>query len=132
MERIFISSVQKELAAERQALKQYIQGDALLLRLFDVFLFEDLPASDRRADNVYLDQPSGHMSHKRLIWSASTSKRMPPRIARDQNPHTGDGPSASIPILYWRQTSCREGWDVLRWMYSNRQSQYEHNTKYNR
>jgi hypothetical protein len=45
MERIFISSVQKELAAERKALKQYIQGDALLRRFFEVFLFEDLPAS---------------------------------------------------------------------------------------
>ena len=56
MERIFISSVQKELAAERKALKQYIQGDALLRRFFDVFLFEDLPASGRRADDVYLDQ----------------------------------------------------------------------------
>ena len=53
---IFISSVQKELAPERRALKQYIQGDALLRRFFDVFLFEDLPASDRRADDVYLDQ----------------------------------------------------------------------------
>jgi hypothetical protein len=56
MERISICSIQKELAAERKALKQYIQGDALLRRFFDVFLFEDLPASDRRADNVYLDQ----------------------------------------------------------------------------
>ncbi len=56
MLRIFISSVQKEFAAERRALKQYIQGDALLRRFFDVFLFEDLPASDRRADNAYLDQ----------------------------------------------------------------------------
>ncbi|SPE58492.1 putative transcriptional regulator [Verrucomicrobia bacterium] len=56
MERIFISRVQKELAAERRALKEYIQGDALLRRFFEVFLFEDLPASDRRADEVYLDQ----------------------------------------------------------------------------
>jgi predicted HTH transcriptional regulator len=53
---VFVSSVQKELAVERKALKQYIHGDALLCRFFDVFLFEDLPASDRRADNVYLDQ----------------------------------------------------------------------------
>ncbi len=56
MLRIFISSAQKELATERRALKQYIQGDALLRRFFNVFLFEDLPASDRRADDVYLDQ----------------------------------------------------------------------------
>ena len=55
MERIFISSVQKELAAERRALKDYIHGDALLRRFFDVFLFEDLPAADRRADEVYLE-----------------------------------------------------------------------------
>ena len=53
---IFISSVQKELAEERRALKSYIVGDALLGRFFDVFLFEDMPAADRRADKVYLDQ----------------------------------------------------------------------------
>ncbi len=53
---IFISSVQKELAIERRALKSYILGDALLGRFFDVFLFEDMPAADRRADKVYLDQ----------------------------------------------------------------------------
>ena len=55
-QRIFISSVQKEFADERQALKAYLLGDALLSRFFDVFLFEDLPASDRRADAVYLDE----------------------------------------------------------------------------
>ena len=54
MHRIFISSVQKEFAAERRALKDYIEGDPLLRRFFEVFLFEDLPASDRRADDVYL------------------------------------------------------------------------------
>lgn len=56
MLRIFISSVQKELAAERRALKDYVHDDALLRRFFEVFLFEDLPASDRRADAVYLDE----------------------------------------------------------------------------
>lgn len=55
-ERIFISSVQKELAEERRAIRDYICGDALFRRFFDVFLFEDLPASDRRADDVYLDE----------------------------------------------------------------------------
>jgi hypothetical protein len=54
MERVFISSVQRELAAERRALKSYIEGDPLLRRFFQVFLFEDLPASDQRADEVYL------------------------------------------------------------------------------
>ncbi len=53
---IFISSVQKELAEERRALKEYVEGDALLSRFFEVILFETLPAADRRADHVYLDQ----------------------------------------------------------------------------
>ena len=57
-ERIFISSVQKELADERRAIRDFVRGDALLGRFFDVFLFEDLPASDRRADEVYLDEVS--------------------------------------------------------------------------
>jgi ATP-dependent DNA helicase RecG len=55
-QRIFISSAQKEFAEERQALKAYLLGDALLSRFFDVFLFEDLPANDRRADAAYLDE----------------------------------------------------------------------------
>lgn len=51
---VFISSVQKEFAAERRALRDFIAGDALLRRFFHVFLFEDLPAKDRRADRAYL------------------------------------------------------------------------------
>jgi len=51
---IFISSVQKELAEERKAVKAFVEGDPLLRRYFTVFLFEDLPARDRRADEVYL------------------------------------------------------------------------------
>ncbi len=53
---IFVSSVQKELEAERRAVRDFVRGDALLRRFFDVFLFEDLPASDRRSDDVYLDK----------------------------------------------------------------------------
>lgn len=54
--RIFISSVQKEFAAERAALRDYLHADPLMRRFFEVFLFEDLPASDRRADAVYLEE----------------------------------------------------------------------------
>jgi ATP-dependent DNA helicase RecG len=53
---IFVSSVQKELAEERKAIKAFISGDPLLRRFFQVFLFEDLPAHDRRPDNVYLEE----------------------------------------------------------------------------
>ena len=53
--RIFVSSVQKEFARERLALRGLLRSDALLGRLFDLFLFEDVPASDHRADDLYLD-----------------------------------------------------------------------------
>ena len=53
---MFVSSVQQELAAERRAIADFVRGDALLRRFFEVFLFEELPASDRRADDVYLDE----------------------------------------------------------------------------
>ncbi len=54
--RIFISSVQKEFADERAALRDYLRGDALMRRFFEVFLFEDVPAADRRTDDQYLDE----------------------------------------------------------------------------
>jgi predicted HTH transcriptional regulator len=53
---VFVSSAQKELQAERQAIKAFVEGDALLRRYFTAFVFEELPASDRRADDVYLDE----------------------------------------------------------------------------
>ena len=53
--KIFISSVQKEFAQERKAVRDFLRGDPLLRRFFDVFLFEDVPAKDRRADELYLD-----------------------------------------------------------------------------
>jgi len=52
---VFISSVQEELAAERRAVRDFIRNDALLRKYFDVFLFEELPATDQRADKLYLD-----------------------------------------------------------------------------
>jgi predicted HTH transcriptional regulator len=54
--KIFISSVQKEFAQERKAVRDFLRGDPLLRRFFDVFLFEDVPAKDRRADELYLDE----------------------------------------------------------------------------
>jgi ATP-dependent DNA helicase RecG len=55
--RIFISSVQKEFDQTRQDLKSFLLGDAVLRRFIsEVFLFEDLPARDQRADKVYLEE----------------------------------------------------------------------------
>ena len=54
--RIFISSVQSEFALERELLRNYVRDDAMMRRFFDVFLFEDAPALDRRPDQLYLDE----------------------------------------------------------------------------
>ena len=54
--KIFISSVQKEFKDERAALRHFISGDPLCRRYFDCFLFEDIPAQDRRPDAVYIDE----------------------------------------------------------------------------
>ena len=57
MQRIFISSVQKEFAEERRVLGEYLSGDPLFRRFFETFLFEyNVPASDRRPDEVYLEE----------------------------------------------------------------------------
>ena len=55
--KIFISSVQKEFQQTRKDLKAFLLGDAVLHRFIsEVFLFEELPAKGRRADEVYLEQ----------------------------------------------------------------------------
>ncbi|MDX9821083.1 MAG: DUF4062 domain-containing protein [Syntrophales bacterium] len=56
MDQIFVSSVQKELQAERYAVRDFVHGNDLLRQFFRVFLLEDLPPADRRADEVYLDE----------------------------------------------------------------------------
>jgi len=54
--KIFISSVQKEFQDIRRDIKAFLLGDAVLRRFIsEVFLFEELPAKDRRADQVYLE-----------------------------------------------------------------------------
>lgn len=55
--KIFISSAQKEFAQQRLDLKAFLLGDAVLRRFVsEVFLFEEIPARDRRADQVYLEE----------------------------------------------------------------------------
>lgn len=55
--KIFVSSTQKEFAKLRLDLKAFLLGDAVLRRFIsEVFLFEELPAKDRRTDHVYLEQ----------------------------------------------------------------------------
>ena len=54
--RIFVSSVQREFAKERKDLASYIRKDAILGKFFEVFLFEETPAQERTAQEVYLDE----------------------------------------------------------------------------
>lgn len=54
--KIFVSGVQKELAKERQAVRESIQENILLREHFTVFLFEDYPAQGSSASKIYLDQ----------------------------------------------------------------------------
>ena len=65
--RIFISSAQKEFAEERAALRDFLRGDALMRRFFEPFLFEEVPAADRRADEVYLDEVERYKKEKKEI-----------------------------------------------------------------
>ena len=53
---IFVSSVQKEFATERKAIRDFINNDPLLNRFFVVFLFEDVPVKSSSAEEVYLNE----------------------------------------------------------------------------
>ena len=53
--KIFISSVQKEFAAERKTLAKMIREDRWLGGFFDVFLFEECTAKAKTPQKVYLD-----------------------------------------------------------------------------
>ncbi|MCC5938164.1 MAG: DUF4062 domain-containing protein [Lunatimonas sp.] len=53
---IFISSVQKEFANERQALAAYIREDELLKLFFEPFLFEEVAATWDSPGKVYLHE----------------------------------------------------------------------------
>ena len=50
MIRVFISSVQREFAEERQLLCKYLREDALLGKFFVPFIFEELPAANQCND----------------------------------------------------------------------------------
>ena len=63
---LFVSGVQKELQGERRAVKAFVEGDPLLRRYFTGFLFEDLPAGDRRADDR---EGGGSVVYWRPMWA---------------------------------------------------------------
>jgi len=57
MKRIFVSSVQKEFAAERAAIKRMVEADPIINQHFRTFVFElDAPASSKSTQQVYLNE----------------------------------------------------------------------------
>lgn len=54
--KVFISSVQREFAAERQMLAEYVRKDPLLCKFFEVFRFEEAPACDVEVRDLYLPE----------------------------------------------------------------------------
>ena len=57
--KIFVSGVQKELKAERFAVQEIVESDALLKDYFRVFLFEKAPAGSKSSKVVYLKEVRG-------------------------------------------------------------------------
>jgi hypothetical protein len=54
--KIFVSGNQKELREERLAVREAILGAAVLRKFFDVFIFEELPATGRSPVFTYLKE----------------------------------------------------------------------------
>lgn len=53
---IFVSSVQSEFAKEREAIRDYVRGDAILSKYFDVFVFEKHPSEGRGPVQLYREE----------------------------------------------------------------------------
>ena len=55
-QKVFISSVQSEFAAERKMLSEYFRHDPLLQSFFEPFIFEEVPANTHSPGKVYLGE----------------------------------------------------------------------------
>ena len=53
---VFVSGNQTELSEERFAVKEVINDNPVFNEFFDVFLFEDVPATRRRPDFTYIGE----------------------------------------------------------------------------
>ena len=54
--KIFVSGNQNELKNERLAVKEVVKDNSVFERFFDVFLFEDVPASSQRPDLTFINE----------------------------------------------------------------------------
>ncbi|MCL2156790.1 MAG: DUF4062 domain-containing protein [Methanobrevibacter sp.] len=54
--KIFLSSNQREFQLERLMIKEFIEKTPIYSELFDVFIFEDVPADGDSPEEIYLDE----------------------------------------------------------------------------
>jgi len=112
---IFLSSVQKELQEERRAVRDFVRGDPLLRRFFDVFLFEDIPATDRRTDDVYLKEVERSDVYVGLLgkeYGNKDSEGMSP-TEREFNHATAKGKTRLIFVKAIIRTASRDLEDLV-------------------
>jgi predicted HTH transcriptional regulator len=92
--RVFVSSVQKELAPERAAVAQLVSVDPVLARHCEVVLFEQVPPSGKPGQKAYLEclescqiyallldaeygQPAGELSATHEEYRLAQARKMP-------------------------------------------------------
>ena len=78
---LFVSSVQKELATKRRAVSDFIHGDALLRRFFDVFFSRTCPSL--AAKPASLRRGSGRRAASSSRRCGDPSRRKPPRMEEE-------------------------------------------------
>jgi predicted HTH transcriptional regulator len=80
---LFLSSVQKDFAAQRFALRDFLQGDPLLRRFFEPVLFEDLPAEAGLPEPVFsLDDGFWIVLGRTMPLDVTQDTEQPPRAPR--------------------------------------------------
>ena len=84
--KVFVSSVQKEMENERQAIRAYLRDDPLLRRFFDVILFEELPAVSHREYTSNGTIQAMPFSDRLEVWNPGT---LPPTLTLEKlrQPH---------------------------------------------
>ena len=104
--RIFLSSAQSEFAREREALRDYLRDDPMMRRFFEVFLFEDVPATDRRPDELYLDEVE-----RCDLYVGLFGKEYGPETTRNVADGAGVRPRYGARVRY-------SIWWIRRWIFS--------------
>ena len=94
--------MQKEFAAERKALCNYIREDSLLGKFFKPFLFEELPAIDLidKCREKGLKTPEFHFDEdgQVIIWRKNVTPNVTPVDAEIQSVDKGDAQNVTPDV----------------------------------